>query len=92
MQTMLSVNLNRQIRSHRMEIYHRNQGMELHEENNLGSKQNCKSEKELIKMLVIKTFQEVEELNRICCSEAERAQELLTDYFCPTRIAGKPVQ
>ena len=50
--------------------------MKTHGENKFGSRQNWKTEKVLI--TCVRTLQEVEELKRICCSEAERTQELRT--------------
>ena len=79
--------LNLQIPSRRMGLYHKTRFWKIHGESRLGSKQNWRTENGLIKNLVFTTLQEVEQLKKIYCSEAKRAPQIKSGGSYPTRIA-----
>ena len=73
--------LNGQIRSHRVEPYHRDQDYEASRRAqacSITELQNCEKAQQENRM---KTIQEMKELKDICFSEAERVQESRTDEF-----------
>ena len=75
------LNLNSQIHSHRVEVYHTNQGYEASRREQAWL-QAERQNRERAQGARLKITQEVYELRRICSSELERTQEIRTDELC----------
>ena len=68
--------LNRQIHSHRMELYHTNQVYENSRREQAWLQAELENRERAHQETRIRTLQEGEVLKRICCADAERSEQL----------------